>query len=148
MKTLTKSTVVAVALLSTNAALSEEALPKVEAQVGGGVRFEHVEMENQDGRYVLSGKIKRRSYNSQVAPGHVDYVVYDGKGSVLTEGAIAYSPSLSLRRWKYGSSFSVLLPETVDKEASVKIAFHKNQGAEAGFSRPVPHDANILMAQD
>lgn len=143
----TNVTIITVMIFASFTSWAEEILPKVESVFSSGVRFEHVEIERLDGRYVLSGKIKRSVYNSRVAPGHIDYVVIGGSGEIVVEGAITYSPSLSLRRWRYGSLFSVMLPEAVTKEASVRVTFHKNKGVMEEYSRPVLHDSNVLISE-
>ena len=66
--------------------------PSVEPISTAKIRFQHVQVEHQDGQYVLSGKIKRSKYNSQVAPGHIDYIVLDSTGKTVAEGAVSYSP--------------------------------------------------------
>ena len=112
-------------LLGTGAAAAEK-LPQLIMAKSNKVRFEHVVMELQGQHYVLSGKIRRKSYNSQVAPGHIDYAAFDNEDNLITEGAVRYSPSLSLRRWKHGSTFSIKLPTSVTETATIRISFHKS----------------------
>jgi hypothetical protein len=148
MKIFSQATFFAVTLSVSGLLCAEETLPTIEPVFTNGVQFKHVEIENQDGRYVLSGRIKRAVYNSHVAPGHIDYIVINGRGEFVAEGAVAYSPSLSLRRWKYGSSFSVVLPENVDNEALIKVIYHKNQVGTEVYSQEVSHDVNVLKRED
>lgn len=133
-------------LLTFGAVIAEESLPAIETvNTGSPVRFEHVEIEKVGGQYVLSGIIKRSVYNSSVSPGHIDYVVLNSEGKLLAEGATTYSPSLSLRRWRHGSSFSVILPKSVGSNSTVKVAFHKNQGSNETHSSPYVHQSNIII---
>lgn len=109
------------------------------------VRFENVSIEFEDGIPVLVGKLKRSVYNSRVLPGHVDYVVKDNKGVVIVEDGIQYSPSLSLRRWKFGSSFSIALPEDLPKDEIIQVAFHRNEYKPQAYSPVAPHTGNKLL---
>ncbi len=115
------------ALLISYVTQAEEALPTIEKlSTTSRVQFERLEIKKVNDHYILAGKVKRILYNSHVSPGYIDYSIYNGAGELISEGATTYRPSLSLRRWKYGSSFSVVLPETVDKESVVKVAFNRN----------------------
>ncbi|MBR9910295.1 MAG: hypothetical protein GYB33_08090 [Gammaproteobacteria bacterium] len=148
MKVLFKVTVITIAMSVSSGASAKERVPSVESVTTSAVRFERVEIGRQDGRFVVSGKVKRRVYNSHVWPGHIDYVAIGSNGEVVAKGAVTYTPSLSLRRWKYGSDFSVLLPESVTEDASIKVAFHKNQSATKKYSAPAQHEVNVLVDDD
>lgn len=110
------------------------------------VRFENVSVvESEDGISVLVGKLKRSVYNSTVLPGHVDYAIKDGKGVLIVEGGAQYSPSLSLRRWRHGSSFSIALPEELPDDVIVQVGYHRNVYKAQVYSPAAPHSENQLL---
>ena len=112
------------------------------------VKFQNVSINHDGDRPMLTGKIKRRSYNSSVSPGHIDYIVVSKDGLTIDQGAIQYSPSLSLRRWKYGSSFSVLLPENLPSHVIIRVGYHRNQYIAPTESPRVSHLENTLVTSN
>lgn len=90
------------------------------------VRISRIKIQQDGEQLILSGLIKRRSYNSHVLPGHIDYSIIDGKGQLIKEGMTNYSPSLSLRRWKYGSHFSFSLSKNLPEGSTIKLGWHQN----------------------
>ncbi len=90
------------------------------------VRISNIRIEPQSDQLLLSGTIKRRAYNSNVLPGHIDYIVFDVNDQVVTEGAVNYSSSLSLRRLKQGAHFSFLLPKELDEGSYIRIGWNRN----------------------
>jgi len=87
------------------------------------VRFSKIKIQTHHKQIELSGSIKRRSYNSRVLPGKISYIVNDGQGNIIKKGGINYSPSLSLRRWKSGSHFSLVLPNDLPKDTRIQLAW-------------------------
>tara|TARA_B100000745_G_C20133165_1_gene388358 strand:- start:1041 stop:1487 length:447 start_codon:yes stop_codon:yes gene_type:complete len=148
MKLLSNVALIIVAMSVAYGSRAQDQEPSVEWVNTSDVLFKRVEIERQNDRYVLSGKIKRRIYNSHVWPGHIDYIAVGSNGKVVAKGAVTYTPSLLLRRWKFGSSFSVLLPEAVSEDALVRVTFHKDQGSQRKYSAPAYHDANVLVGED
>ena len=83
-------------------------------------------VENNQESQLLTGRIKRRAYNSHVLPGHIDYVVLGRNDEILYEGAIQVS-GLNLRsRSPFGRQFKILLPELADG-SHIKIGWHSTQ---------------------
>ncbi|MFK5894978.1 MAG: hypothetical protein QM504_17305 [Pseudomonadota bacterium] len=76
---------------------------------------------------LLSGIVKKRSYNSHVAPGHIKYFIVSDKEQILKQGVVEYSPTLSLRSWRYGSRFSFVIPENLPAGAHIRLGWHHNQ---------------------
>ena len=113
-------------ILSTQIANAELLYPVEIIYKPTQVRISNIRIEPQSNQLVLSGKIKRRAYNSHVQPGHIDYVVFDVNDQVVTEGAVKYSSSLNLRRLKQGTQFSFLLPEKLDKDSYIRIGWNRN----------------------
>lgn len=109
------------------------------------VAISELSMEELGGQSVLTGAIKRAHYNSHVAPGHIDYVLLDEKRGVIEQGAVRYSPSLSLRAWKHGSSFSVLLPAHLPKNASIKVGYHQDKFSQNPAVFLANHEKNSLL---
>jgi len=90
------------------------------------VKFLQVEVHRQNDQLLLTGKVKRRSYNSTVLPGHIDYIISDSQGQIIAEGVTNYAPSLSLRGWKFGSHFSVNLPDNLPEDSRIKLSWQRN----------------------
>ena len=108
------------------------------------VKISNIKIEPQSDQLILSGKIKRRAYNSHVLPGHIDYVVFDVNNEVVEEGAIDYSSSLSLRRVKQGAHFRFLLPKKMDKGSYVRIGWSQNH-TSMQLSKVTRHKKNPLL---
>ncbi len=100
-----------------------------------------VENDNEDS--VLSGRIKRRSYNSHVLPGHIDYVIIDRNDEVIHEGAIQVS-GLNLRKNRYGRQFNILLPKNMPEGSHIKVGWHKTQ-TSAPYNASISHKSNSLL---
>lgn len=133
------------AALSVSFANADDNPFDVEIVSSNKVRFESVSIEYLDGIPVLTGKLKRSAYNSKVLPGHVDYIVKDSQGAVIIEGGAQYSPSLSLRRWKFGSSFSIAFPKDLPEDVIVQIGYHRNEHLAQSISPAVSHKENKLL---
>jgi hypothetical protein len=120
--------------------------PKVEeVQKNHKVKFENVNVVAAGEGRVLKGKIKKSIYNSRLPAGHIDYLVLSSGGDVLVEEGFQYNKSLSLRRWKRGSSFSVVLPENIPDDAVIRIGFHKNEHVGRAENPKVSHIENTLI---
>jgi len=108
------------------------------------VRISNIRIESQSDQLILSGKIKRRAYNSHVLPGHIDYVILDVNDQIVTEGAVDYSSSLSLRRLKQGAHFSFLLPKVLDEGSYIKIGWNRNHN-EMKLGQVTHHKKSPLL---
>ena len=95
------------------------------------VSISKIKIQKQNDNWVLSGKVKRRSYNSHVSPGHIKYSILSDKGQVIKQGATNYSPSLSSRRWKYGSRFSFVVPGNLPEGTSIRLGWHHHQSKQS-----------------
>ncbi len=100
-------------------------------------------VESDNDNSVLSGRIKRRSYNSHVLPGHIDYVIIDRNDEVIHEGAIQVS-GLNLRKNRYGRQFNILLPKNMPEGSHIKIGWHKTQ-TSAPYNASISHKSNSLL---
>jgi len=94
------------------------------------VKISKIKIQQHNQIWVLSGVVKRHSYNSSALPGHIDVAIMgpnDGKKpQIITESVIDYSPSLSLRRWRSGSRFDITLPNNLPIGSTIKLKWHKN----------------------
>lgn len=108
------------------------------------VIISNVKIETRTDQLLLSGKIKRRAYNSYVLPGHIDYVVFDINDQVVTEGGVDYSSSLNLRRLKQGTHFSFLLPKDLDEGSYIRIGWNPNHSMTK-LSQIFHHMKNPLL---
>ncbi|MFK5986023.1 MAG: hypothetical protein QM479_11445 [Pseudomonadota bacterium] len=90
------------------------------------VRISKIQIQYDDKQLILSGFIKRRSYNSRVLTGHIYYSIMDNKGQLIKKGRTNYSSGLSLKRWEHGSHFSFVLPENMPEESSIKLGWQRN----------------------
>lgn len=133
------------AVTGSHAIYAEEVAFEIDIVSSSKVRFQNVSIEYDEGIPVLVGKVKRSVYNSRVSPGHIGYIVKDAKGNVLIEGEAEYSPSLSLRRWKFGSSFAIAMPENLPADALIQLGFHRNTHIPQKFSPAASHSENKLL---
>jgi hypothetical protein len=101
------------------------------------------DVENNQANKVLSGTVKRRSYNSHVLQGHIDYVVLNKANGIIHEGAINV-PGLNLRNNRYGRQFKILLPATLPEGSHIKIGWHKTQASVLSNSS-IYHKQNSLL---
>jgi hypothetical protein len=101
------------------------------------------DVENNQANKVLSGTVKRRSYNSHVLPGHIDYVVLNKANGIIHEGAIKVA-GLNLRNNRYGRQFNILLPATLPEGNHIKIGWHKTQASVLSNSSAY-HKQNSLL---
>jgi len=140
------TTLLALQSLSVNAEAAA-----VNAVNSSKVEFREVQLLQTDKGLTLGGKIKRRSFNTHVAAGHLDVVVKDSKGKVLHQTAGGYVPSLSLRKSRYGSSFSISIPgsTSLPKGSVVSVGYHKNDNSileqAMESTQPAAHKENILL---
>jgi len=98
------------------------------------VTISKVKIDQINGKMILNGLVKRRSYNSSVVPGHIDITIKDSQNRIITNNTLNYTPSLSLRRWKFGSRFNFVLPADLPADSSVQIGWHPNRSKQHLFS--------------
>ncbi len=144
MKTLMIYVATVVALISSTTVLANTS-PTIQVEnTNHKVKFLNLSFDEIDKGTVITGKVTKSTYNSRVAPGHIDYAIYDKRGKLIDEGAVQYSPSMMLRRWKYGSSFAFKIPDDLPADAVVKVSYHRNQGKIRLVSPTAQHDVNVL----
>ena len=90
------------------------------------VRISKIKIQYENEQLILSGLIKRRSYNSRVSPGHINYSIVDGQGQFIKEGVVNYPMNISSRHSKYGSHFSFVLPDDLPEGSRIKLGWQKN----------------------
>lgn len=133
------------ALFSTQFVSANEETFAIDSISTNKVRFESLSIEYVEGSPILAGKVKKKSYNTSVLSGHVDYIIKDSNGAVIVEGGVQYRPSLALRRWKYGSSFSIELPKDLPADATIQVGFHRNSYKPETNSPVAQHTENKLL---
>jgi hypothetical protein len=90
------------------------------------VRIYNVKIQQQQDQLVLSGLLKRRSYNSHVLPGHIDYVVIDTNENVIKQGWTQSPTGLNLRRYRYAHQFQLLLPNDLSEGSRIELSWHQD----------------------
>lgn len=133
------------AVAISHATYAEKATFAIDIVPSSKVRFANVSIEYHEGLPVILGEVKRIFNNSSVSPGHIDYLVKDPKGNVLIEGGVKYRPSISLRRRKLGSSFTIALPENLPTASVIQVGFHRNTHTPQKFSPVASHTENNLL---
>jgi|JQIA01.1.fsa_nt_gb hypothetical protein len=113
------------------------------------VLFSRLDVVSDDQGLFIEGKIRRRSANTPVLSGHVDVLVTAANGDVLLDTTAQYTPSILLRHTnsisQRGSRFKVKLPESMPKDADIKVAYHRNVFQENASSAPALHQKNSLI---
>jgi|GEM_PF-3984383 len=122
----------------------------VEAVYGNArVLFSRLDVVSDDQGLFIKGKIRRRSANTPVRSGHVDILVTAANGDVLLDTTAQYTPAILLRYThsigQRGSRFKVKLPESMPKDADIKVAYHRNVFRENASSAPALHQKNSLI---
>jgi hypothetical protein len=90
------------------------------------VKISNLNVKNEQGMIVISGVIKRRSYNSHALPGHLDVQVLDNQNEVSQQGIIKVS-GLNLRRNRNGRQFRISLDNELPEGSYIKLGWHDNQ---------------------
>lgn len=97
------------------------------------VKISNINVKKEQGMFVISGVIKRRSYNSHALPGHLDVQVVDSQNEILQQGTIKVS-GLNLRRNRNGRQFRISLDNTLPKGSYIKLDWHDNQMSSSNHS--------------
>ena len=100
-----------------------------------GVKISNIKIQKANQQWILTGVVKRKSYNSSVLPGHIDITILGNKKHIVAQTQVGYAPSLSLRRWKAGSHFSFTLPSQIPRGSRIKLQWHKNQSQKHLLSK-------------
>ena len=104
------------------------------------VTISELASKTQQGKFSISGKIRRSSLNMPVDAGHVDYVVLD-HNNVVSSGTVSYTPSLGMQmrkaatgrqhnvepsrqKWQSGATFDIVLPDSTPAHAIIRIKYH------------------------
>jgi hypothetical protein len=134
------------AVLSTTLVFANTELSTIKIEsTSSNILFKNVSFDQRDNALVVKGRLKKLIHDSRVSSGHVDYAIYDSNGKVVDEGAVKYTPSLNNRSWKFGSSFSFEIPDSLPSSAIIKITYHSNQGEVRVVSPPALHVKNLLV---
>jgi hypothetical protein len=94
------------------------------------IKFSRLKVQNENQQLVLSGRLKRRSPNTHVFPGHLDVVVKGNDNQAILHKTISYSPNRLHKRSVFGSEFKLVLPENLPKGSAIKVKWHRNQSVE------------------
>ncbi len=94
------------------------------------VKLSRVNIQSENNQFILSGRVKRRSPNTLVFPGHIDVVVKSDSSQIIFHKVIRYSPSTLHKRSHFGSQFNFLLPENLPTGSTIKIKWHSNQSSD------------------
>lgn len=91
------------------------------------VKFNRVKLANDNGKTVLSGKVKKRFRNMSLVPGHIDIAIKGSDDKVLFLKKINSKPARISKHSRFGSSFKVALPDDMPLNSSIAIQWHKDQ---------------------
>ena len=113
------------------------------------VRFSSLEVVETDAGVFLKGRITRSSSSMSVPPGHVDILVSNTNGEVLLDTSARYSPSKLHRKshssGQRGSHFTVQLPDSLPKEADIRVSYHQKTIDKSKSSPSGLHQKNSLI---
>ena len=127
------------AISSLQVANAESLYPVEVTSKTPSVKISKIKIQKLNQLWVLSGVVKRRSYNSAVLPGHIDVTIVKtiagAQAQILSKDVVDYSPSLSLRRWRSGSRFNLTLPNDLPAGSTIKLKWHKNQSKKHVLSQ-------------
>ena len=90
------------------------------------VRIENVNVYQEEGDLVVSGRVKHKSINLRPAKGHIDIAMVSPNGEVIETDSVTQTPPVGSRRTKqsrgfhFETRFSIVPPEG----STVRIAFH------------------------
>jgi hypothetical protein len=116
------------------------------------VKFTSLKVVQTDAGLFIKGTITRRTSSTSVAPGHIDVLVSSADGEVLLDTTAQYCPAHLLRYThcigQRGSSFTVQLPESLPKDASIRVSYHRNSIDKNMSSPRGQHEENILLQGD
>ena len=77
-----------VAFLSSTTVLANTSTPTIQVEnTTQKVKFINLSLDEIDDGTVITGKVTKRTYNSRVSPGHIDYAIYDQRGKLIDQGA-------------------------------------------------------------
>lgn len=113
--------------LSSSLSWSETSPPSISYEFPARIQLINAQLQESNGTYVLQGRVKRRFYNSSLRNGHIDIQIQDKNARITHNLVTHFSPSLSLRRWRQGSSFHQVLPAETTIGSVVHLSWHKNQ---------------------
>lgn len=104
-------------------------------------RFQDVTSYKSNGNTHVSGRLTANT-RFGLPRGHIDIAAYSPSGTLISETATDYNPSILTYRMKLkgGVRFSADLPENLPANSVVKIAFHQNEPTTQLRS---PHTDNI-----
>jgi hypothetical protein len=75
---------------------------------------------------LLTGVVKRRSYNSHILPGHIDYRIVDADKQIFKEGIIRVI-GLNLRKNSYGRAFELFIEEKLPQNSIIQLSWHSGK---------------------
>lgn len=128
MNVFVKLIAISISMLFSTASIANAEKPEVEIASHKDVFIQRTQVNEIDGRWVVTGQIKLRwQYGSIPWPtSHIDYLVTDQDGANLAEGAVNYSKKLRHRqKLSFLPKFSITLPEGVDSSSKISIGFHE-----------------------
>jgi len=99
----------------------------IETVSGGGGLVSYAQIREQDGRYIISGSVKRKMASNPGPNSHVDIFIMNAKQETLRSFAVNYMPRpipYGVRGIPARSTFSASLDTLPPEGASIKVAFH------------------------
>ena len=90
------------------------------------VKLSDVKLIKEDDKYIILGKLKKRSYNTHVQPGHIEYNLKTSDDELVERGVTNTVGNLNLRHLKNGRQFKQTLDGPLPKNGRLELIWHKN----------------------
>ncbi|MFV2055505.1 MAG: hypothetical protein ACC707_03515 [Thiohalomonadales bacterium] len=83
-------------------------------------------VSTENGKFVVSGKVKRKNTQTYVSPGHIDIVIEDTTGQVLMEKTVAYLPTNIHKQLRQASRYSHTFDNIPPLGSVIKLSYDRN----------------------
>ena len=90
------------------------------------VKLSDIKLMKEADKYIILGKLKKRSYNTHVQPGHIEYNLKTSDDVLVERGVINTAGNLNLRHLKNGRQFKQPLDGPLPKKGRLELIWHKN----------------------
>ena len=119
-------------LFSTTVVAQNNDISIQKVSANSSVKLNRISIRKTDSGYILEGRVKRRSRNTIVTPGHIDIVIKNGKNQTEIQKVITYKPARLSKHSRFGSKFQLNLPDNLSGSA-ISIRWHNNSSKQHQF---------------
>ena len=95
---------------------------RVETRYSEKTKVSWVSVYDDDGTFVVSGRVRVRNLYAAGGHGHVDVTIADEAGETLAERAVAYTPRHIPRG--HSARFTARFPEAMPDASTVQVRHH------------------------